>query len=443
MPLDKEMEHLLLQEVESLIKRYPIDTCVIEFGKVIKENVPQHQVWDILELARTKIMGGKFDLGYIISIAVANSLPFDNKGVKPYYYAAISASKIGRFNKAKYYFKQTIELEPIYKINEFDSHGHLISRPCLTNKELSQVHHNFAVVLYELGDINDAKYHYQKAINLNAANAVSHNDYANILAKEGGREKEAEEHYLEAISLGLSISFFNYANLLAKLERTTDAERYYKNAIKFTPNDSQPHNNYAMLLEKLDRRNEAKEHYKKSIELNPNNWAAHNNYANLLRKNKNFSEAEKEIRIALSFEPNSPYILGTFGDILADEGYLKDAKRIFRNALMVASSMDDFPISEIHNSLGSVYGGLNEYGKAKREFIKAIGFNSKNVKAIRNLRKVNLFLIEFGNSRSLIEKIIKNIKSITIGPAGIGITFERGSINQLTPNQNTIIKLDR
>jgi Flp pilus assembly protein TadD len=222
----------------------------------------------------------------------------------------------------------------------------------------------------------------------------------------------------------------------------TEAERNYKSAIKLTPNDSKPNNNYAMLLENQGREKEAETHYKKAIELNPKSIAARNNFANLLRKKQRFSEAESEMRIALELDPDNAYLLGTFGDILADEGNFQEAERILRKALFAFNSIEQNAISQIHNSLGSVYGELKEYNKAKREFIRAIGFDYQNVKAIRNLRKVNALLGE--ESKSFPSKMFKNVKSVTLGPTGIGITFERESINQMIPSKTTIaINLER
>ncbi len=432
MTLNADIEQSLLQKITKCISSSKLDTCVTVAVQLIGSEVAPEDVWGILELARTRIMQAQYDFGYVISLAVAKSLPQGQGPVKPYYYAAISAHKLGKLSEAKDYYQKTIALEPIYQISVVEN-GRLKIIPSLDNRELSQLYHNFAVLFYELGDVAQAEEDYRNAIHHDINNAASHNDLANILVGKLGQENEAEDHYLKAIALGLTTSYFNYANFLSKLGRMTEAESNYKSAIKLTPNDSKPNNNYAMLLEKKGREKEAETHYKKAIELDPKNIAARNNYANLLRRKQRFSEAESEMRIALELDPDNAYLLGTFGDILADEGNLQEAERILRKALFAFNSIEQNAISQTHNSLGSVYGELKEYNKAKREFIRAIGFDYQNVKAIRNLRKVNSLLGE--ELKSFPSKMFTNVKSVTIGPTGIGITFERESINRMIPSK--------
>jgi len=172
------------------------------------------------------------------------------------------------------------------------------------------------------------------------------------------------------------------------LGRQNEAEKHYKKAIALDPKNALAHNNYAILLGDLGQQDEAEKHYKKAIALDPSYAPAHYNYANLLRELEHFSEAEREVRTALQIQPANPYVLSTLGDILADEEYFQEAEDQYKTALKNADSMENPAISEIHNNLGYVHAQLRRYGKAEKEFKRAVKLDSMNVKAVRNLRAI-------------------------------------------------------
>lgn len=442
MPIDENVEQFLIQEIKACLDHLDLNSCINMAVDCIKEKVDPDHVWDVLDLARKKIMEGQYHFGYIISLAVQKCLPFDQGGVKPYYYAAISAHKLKRFRESKNYYERTIALEPLFQIREIDQ-GRLETRPAMSSEELSQVHHNFATLLNELGDIARAKEHYQEALSLDRNNAASHNDYASLIANEPGHEQEAEKHYREAISLGLPKAYFSYANLLSKLGRDDEAETYYKSSLKLNPQSSKSHFNYAILLGRQRREKEAEDHYKKAIESNPKNIEARNNLADLLRKDRRFSEAEQMAKSVLDLEPENSYVTATLGDILADEGYLEEAEKTLRAALISSYSLEPYFISQIHNSIGSVFVELDNYDRARREFKKALDYDSKNQKAIRNLRRLNLLVANSENPKFILDILLRKVKAITIGPTGISLTFERETINRLMPSKPTLLDLER
>ncbi|VVB90013.1 Tetratricopeptide repeat protein [uncultured archaeon] len=113
-----------------------------------------------------------------------------------------------------------------------------------------------------------------------------------------------------------------------------------------------------------------------------------------MREKGQFSEAEKEVRIALQIEPENLYALVILGNIFADEDYFEEAIKKYQKTLRNSASMKDSAISEVHNSLGWVYGQLKQYKKAKEEFRKACKLDFMNVKARRNLRKLRKLEVE-------------------------------------------------
>lgn len=205
--------------------------------------------------------------------------------------------------------------------------------------------------------------------------------------------KDSEIFYKKAIELDSEYvtARNNYAVLLQVLGREEEAENQYKKAVELDPKDATVHNNYATLLQDFGRNDEAEDQYKKAIQYCPEFVDAHVNYAVLLKQSSRFSEAETEARIALQIDQLDSSALGTLADILADEGYFKEAEGKYRATLRRLPDSTDNPTkSGIHNNLGWVYTKLKQYTDAELEFKKAVVLDPLNVKAIRNIRKIEI-----------------------------------------------------
>ncbi len=368
-------------------------------------------------------------------------------------------SELKRNDEAEEHYKQAIAANP----NDADAHNNyanLLSelkrndeaeehykQAIVANPNFAKAYHNYARLLQGLNRKNEAEEQYKKAIELDPNEAWYCNDYANFLS-DLGKTTEAEEHYKKAIDLNpdLKSAHYNYANLLRELDRKIEAEKHYKIAIKIDPEYAWAHIGYAILLGILGRKNEAEEHHKKAIEIKPDVWAyynyayllaelgrkteaeehykkaiekdpyfvdSYNNYAILLRekaqsklviflrkKERLLIEAEATIRTSLEKEPTNFYAHKTLGDILSDEEYFGMAEGEYEDALKNLASIENASISDAHNKLGGVYVKLKQYGKAKKEFKKAIDFDPMNIKARRNIQKLDKIIKKTEDSSS-------------------------------------------
>ena len=64
----------------------------------------------------------------------------------------------------------------------------------------AQAHSNYAVLLRQQGEPDEARKHYKEALRINPEYADAHNNYANLL-KEQGETGEARKHYKEALRI--------------------------------------------------------------------------------------------------------------------------------------------------------------------------------------------------------------------------------------------------
>ena len=91
-------------------------------------------------------------------------------------------------------------------------------------------------ILAKLGRDNEAISYYQEALNSDYDNEMLHNALASLYRKNGVYEK-AQNHYEESLKINSSydITYYNYGNLLADMQRKSEAYEMYKKALELNP----------------------------------------------------------------------------------------------------------------------------------------------------------------------------------------------------------------
>jgi tetratricopeptide (TPR) repeat protein len=128
------------------------------------------------------------------------------------------------------------------------------------------------------------------------------------------KKKKAEKYYKMAIEFDPNdpASHNNYGVLLADMNHHKVAEVQYKKALEIDPNYAPAHCNYGILLYEQDRYEEAEEHYKKALEISPDDSVNHNNYANLLMNTRRYDDAEEHFKKAIELDPESETIRNNY-----------------------------------------------------------------------------------------------------------------------------------
>ena len=127
-----------------------------------------------------------------------------------------------------------------------------------------------AVVLKQMGKINESLVVCQKSVELNPQDAEAHNNLG-IILKELGRLKEAEVSFRQTIALKSDYveAHYNLGIILQELGRLKEAETSYRKAIALKPNLVGTHNNLGILLKKQGRLNEAEVSLRQVLALKP------------------------------------------------------------------------------------------------------------------------------------------------------------------------------
>jgi len=135
---------------------------------------------------------------------------------------------------------------------------------------------NYAVAQYATGDVAGAEDTYRKQLQVDANNAVAHNNLANALRDQGNYE-EAVKEYQQAIKLNpkSTTSYINLANMYQySLSKIDNGIEVYKDGIAQNPDSVDLlvllGNTYAQ----NDDKESAQKYFQKALDLQPENTAA-------------------------------------------------------------------------------------------------------------------------------------------------------------------------
>jgi tetratricopeptide (TPR) repeat protein len=211
-------------------------------------------------------------------------------------------------------------------------------------------HNNLGTALLEMGRLDEAAIHFQKALELQPQYAEARNNLGNVFFQKG-RLDEAVADYQKALEIDPKLALARYNLGVAFLQngRVSEAAGHFQGALQIEPDFAKAHYNLGIALVQLGRVNEALIHYEKALEINPN-----------------YAEAEYNLGIAL-----------------LQIGRLDEAVSHYNKALLINSNY-----VEAHNNLGTALVQLGRVSEALAHFQRAREINPLNVEAQNNMALV-------------------------------------------------------
>lgn len=187
--------------------------------------------------------------------------------------------------------------------------------------ESSELHYNYALFLSDIkGDIPGAKAMYKKSMALAPNDHESIFAYAELISRFDKNYEKAKELTQTAMSLSPTDPgpVCLYASILADQGATTEADKYFRQAIKMDAYNANNLVEYAdFLADHLKKYEAAETYYKRALELEPNNAYALGNYANFLAfQAGNLEEAKIVFDKALKIEPVPPTVKSNHREFL-------------------------------------------------------------------------------------------------------------------------------
>uniref|UniRef100_A0A914VJD2 dolichyl-phosphate-mannose--protein mannosyltransferase n=1 Tax=Plectus sambesii TaxID=2011161 RepID=A0A914VJD2_9BILA len=202
-----------------------------------------------------------------------------------------------------------------------------------------------------------------------------------------------ESLYSSGIAINPAKAYSNLGNVLARKQKTAEAENAYRKALSFRSNMADTYYNLGSLLQERKRHAEAVDSYKLAISYRNNLAAAHLNLGLCQWTLGHLKEAE-EIFIACAKlnganlkDPKAHRNAQTSceyncGRLLAEQGRFSNAIEAYNSALGRLSVDDHYPsTASLYNMLGEAYAKLGRLEQAETFYRKALAEKHNHVPA--------------------------------------------------------------
>jgi tetratricopeptide (TPR) repeat protein len=243
------------------------------------------------------------------------------------------------------------------------------------------VHNNLGTALFERGKMQEAIFHYNKAMELNPNSPKIHSNLGNALAEQG-KNREAIYHHNKAMELDPNSPKIrgNLGVALARQGRLDEAIIQFEKALGLKPDYAEAHNNLANTLARQGRVQEAISHYSEAVRIEPDYAEAHLNLANTLALQGNLDDAIFHYSRALEIRDDYPEAHDKLGAALAEQGRVPEAIVHYLAALRTAPDS-----AQTHNNLGDAFFSIGQLNEAISHYLTALKLDPNFGKAHNNL----------------------------------------------------------
>ncbi len=271
--------------------------------------------------------------------------------------------------------------------------------------------HLLGVIANQLGQNEIAIGLIEKAINVNQAIPLYHNNAGNVY-RALNKLEEAIACYHRALSFKPDYheALNNMGTALAEQGKLDEAIACYRRALSFKPESYEAHYNMGNALKEQGKLDEATVCYRRAVSLRPDSHMANFNLGNALAEQWKMDEAIVFFHQALSSKPDFHEAHYNLGNALADQGKFEDAKAHYRKVFEVTHSagvkikLASLP-PIIMPSKESVLHFRRQFDHAIDDFLKSgVALNNP----LKDIGQTNFFLAYHGlNNRELQVKIAK------------------------------------
>ncbi|HHV61219.1 MAG TPA: tetratricopeptide repeat protein [Firmicutes bacterium] len=177
---------------------------------------------------------------------------------------------------------------------------------------------------------------------------------------------------------------------LLEKKRYDKAAEAFERVIELEPAHTLARNNLGLVYMELGRFEDAEKQFKTVIATEPQNAAAYNNLGFMYADSgKDVDGAIRLIEKAISLEPANPVFMDSLGWAYYKKGWLDEATRALKRALLFATELAPDTLSMAHYHLATVYDARNMIQEARSELRKALEADPGNRKAREMLSKIN------------------------------------------------------
>jgi protein O-mannosyl-transferase len=204
-------------------------------------------------------------------------------------------------------------------------------------------HNNLGVALAKQGRRDEARVHFQKAVDNNPLWADPHNNLGNVLFYSGQFDDALREYTAAArLKPRLPAAHYNAGRALAKLGRIDEAFGELNQAAELNPNYPWPHFEIARILLEQGRDSEAIEQLREAVRIAPREIQILTFTAHVLAADENPALRDGKTALTLAMRAASlsadPEVLDVLGIALAETGDFANAQTVASNAVELATA---------------------------------------------------------------------------------------------------------
>ncbi|MGD0813697.1 MAG: tetratricopeptide repeat protein [Verrucomicrobiota bacterium] len=208
------------------------------------------------------------------------------------------------------------------------------SRTLAYTSDNDVAHVNLGAELVKKGNVDEAIFHYRKALEINPKNAQACFNLGNSLRKKGNMDEaitqyrtalEINPHYAQACN--------NLGTLFFQEERLQDAINQFQKALEIQPDYAEAHYNLGLALHTEGRLDEAIAHYEKALQVQPNYAECRYNLGNVFDQQGRLDEARAQFQEALRIKPGYAEAEENLGNAFLHMGNASEATTHFQKAL--------------------------------------------------------------------------------------------------------------
>ncbi|MDK9721828.1 MAG: tetratricopeptide repeat protein [Rhodospirillales bacterium] len=192
-----------------------------------------------------------------------------------------------------------------------------------------------AFQLYGQGRLDDAKAHAAQYLDANPNDAEAQYLLGGIAFAQG-HNQEAGRLFRAVLEGGFTSAelLFNLAEVLSALEKSSDAQAFYEQALALDPKLAAAHQRLGLLASRQGRFEDAVGHLQQAFFLTPDAATA-NNLGAVLQHAERLGEAEAWYRQSLTIDPHHAKAIDNLGGLMQLAGRLSDAVECHENAIAI------------------------------------------------------------------------------------------------------------
>jgi protein O-GlcNAc transferase len=267
----------------------------------------------------------------------------------------------------------------------------------------------------------DAEKFIKKAIRLNPAVPVFHNNLGNILFEQK-KNRPALDAFLKTVELkpDYAEAHYNIALTYMACKEYDRATNSFQRAIELKPNFGVAHCGKGNALMKMDLLQEAIDSFNKALEINPANLETCVNLSIALKSTNDNKTAKTVLKKGLCHLPDNPEILLNIGNLYQGEGQPDKAVECFQRALK--TKPDD---SKILYNLGTTFMKSKQHQKALSCFEKVLKISPKDPRTLNNVGLINYDYGNFRAALSYYSLAIENRSAFFKAHNNAGLAYKR------------------